>query len=67
MDHEIVLTKLRAFCADRTQRAAATELGISQAYLSDILTGRRAINDHVGLQFGYKRVWTKSNKENQDE
>lgn len=40
----------------KTQREAARQLGISAAYLSDILAGRRELSAEVGAKLGYKRV-----------
>ena len=39
-----------------SQKAAAERLGISAAYLSDILLKRRAISAEVGAKVGYERV-----------
>ena len=50
------LTVLRAFVAHcGTQRKAATALGISQAYLSDLLAGHRAIGARLLGQLGLEQ------------
>ncbi len=40
------------------QYKAAKKLGISAAYLSDILKNRRAISDKVSKKLGYERITT---------
>lgn len=39
-----------------SQSAAANRLGISAAYLSDILSGARSISDKVANKLGYSKV-----------
>lgn len=39
-----------------TKQALADELGISPAFLGDILSGRRPISDRVLAAMGYERV-----------
>lgn len=43
-----------------SQKNAATELGISAAYLSDLINGRRGIGDKMlkmlGLRIVYERI-----------
>ncbi len=41
-----------------SQRLVAKELGISPAYLSDILNGHREISAQVAEKLGYERVVT---------
>lgn len=54
---EEVLRRLAVKQGDRTQKALAEEMGISDKYLSDVLNGRRdpgpAILQFVGLEPGY--------------
>lgn len=40
----------------KSQKEAAKSLGISPAYLSDMLHGRRDISGEVANQFGYKKI-----------
>ncbi len=52
---------LRAFVAThQTQRQAAAALGISQAYLSDILNERRDVSETVLEKLGLKRIVVKA-------
>lgn len=48
---------LKAYC-DRwqTQREAAARLGISPAYLSDLLNNRRDLTDGILAKIGLKRI-----------
>jgi DNA-binding Lrp family transcriptional regulator len=39
-----------------SQTALAKELGITPAYLSDVLNGRRGISDRFAALVGYRRV-----------
>jgi plasmid maintenance system antidote protein VapI len=39
-----------------TQKKVAEYLGISQVYLSDILSDRRSISDQVAQKLGYHRI-----------
>ena len=39
-----------------SQTAVARELDISQAYLADILAGKRDVSKNVARKLGYKRV-----------
>ena len=39
-----------------SQYAAAERLGISPAYLSDILSGARSISDKVANKLGYSKI-----------
>lgn len=39
-----------------SQKAVAEHLDISQAYMGDILAGKRDISDQVARRFGYRRV-----------
>lgn len=38
-----------------TQRAAAAEVGITQAYFSDVIQGKRSVGPKVLKYFGLKR------------
>ena len=42
--------------AHETQGAAAEKLGISPAYLSDILAGKRGLSARVAAKLGYTRT-----------
>jgi plasmid maintenance system antidote protein VapI len=39
-----------------SQKAVADHLGISNAYMSDILAGNRTISGEVAKKLGYKRI-----------
>ena len=39
-----------------TQKDAAEAYGVSCAYLSDLLSGRRDISDEVARKFGYQQA-----------
>jgi plasmid maintenance system antidote protein VapI len=39
-----------------TQAAAAEELGVSPAHISDIIRGNRGISDEIAQRLGYRRV-----------
>jgi len=48
---------LRAFVRQAgSQRTAAAELGVSQAYISDMLRGNRNISDAILNKLGLRRV-----------
>lgn len=47
----ILLPKVK----EKSQKALAKELGISESYLSDILNGRRCISEEVAKRLGYER------------
>lgn len=43
--------------ADRyTRQGLAKQMGISAPYLTDLLKGRRAINDRIAAMLGYRRI-----------
>lgn len=42
-----------------TQRELAERLGITPAYLSDIIRGGRGISDAIAAKLGYERVYQK--------
>jgi transcriptional regulator with XRE-family HTH domain len=39
-----------------TQKELAEQLGISNAYMSDILAGIRPVSDGVARRLGYRRI-----------
>jgi plasmid maintenance system antidote protein VapI len=47
-----------------SQRAYAKHLGVSQAYLSDVINGRRDISKEMAQLLGYKRltIFVKTNR-----
>lgn len=55
------LDALRTYC-DRcgTQRKAAVSLGISQAYLSDLLLGRREFSPAMLEKLGLRKIVVKA-------
>lgn len=44
--------------AHGSQRAYAKHLGVSQAYLSDVINGRRDVSAELALLLGFERVTT---------
>ena len=55
------LRVLRAFVAHHpNQRTAATALGISQAYLSDLLNARRHLSEKLLAKLGLRQIVVKS-------
>jgi hypothetical protein len=54
MNENTLVERLRKRCDEETQRAVAQQLGVSQAYLSDVLAGRRKpgkkILDGLGVE-----------------
>jgi len=57
-------TALETFVAKHpSQRDAAVALGVSQAYLSDILRGNRRCSDGVLSKLGLERVIVKAARE----
>ena len=57
------LVELKAFVRQHpNQRMAAGALGISGAYLSDLLNARRAINDKLLAKLGLKRIVVKETR-----
>jgi transcriptional regulator with XRE-family HTH domain len=59
--HVDPLDSLKAFVAEYpSQLAAADALGISGAYLSDLLNGRRNINETMLKKLGLKRIVVKA-------
>lgn len=57
LDLDEVMSALRdAVAAAGSQRAAADRMGVSQAYLADVLHGRRAIGGRVLDALGLERV-----------
>ncbi len=55
---EQMVGKLRHECKKTSQKAVANQLGISQAYLSDVLNGRREFPAVIASEFGYERIVT---------
>ena len=54
------LDELKARLKTATQRQVARDLGISSAYLSDVLANKRGVGDKIlkglGLRIRYERV-----------
>lgn len=56
MSEQEAMARLRALVGRcPTQGAAARELGVSAAYLSDILHGRRGFSDRILAELGLAR------------
>lgn len=56
MSRRTPIAVLRRRLQGKTQAALAEELGVSEAHLSDLLTGRRAIGPTVLKALGLERV-----------
>ena len=57
VSNETALEALRdAVTAAGSQRAAAARIGVSQAYLGDVLAGRRALGSRILGALGLRRV-----------
>lgn len=54
-EHDI-LDELTDRVRDESQRAVASALGFSTAFLNDVLRGRRSISDHLAERMGWERV-----------
>lgn len=55
IEHDL-LDQITDRVLDSSQRQVAAELGISTAWLNDVLRGRRSISDHLAERLGWKRV-----------
>lgn len=54
--HDEMLEIVKAYVADyRTQYDAAESLGVTPAYLSDVLRGKRDVGPHLCDVLGYER------------
>lgn len=56
MDSNDVLRIIRKRQGQRSLRALATEVGVSPAYLSDVMLGRRPLGPRLLDHFGLERV-----------
>lgn len=55
---EVITDKLKAFIKEKgSLRKAAREIGVSHAYIFDILRENRPISTGVARFFGYKKVY----------
>lgn len=54
--NEVMAALRDAVAAAGSQRAAAAKMGVSQAYLADVIHGRRAIGTRVLAALGFQRV-----------
>jgi DNA-binding transcriptional regulator YdaS (Cro superfamily) len=52
---EDVLDEMRKVISVTSLRKTAGRLGISPAYLSDVLNGRRDVSDNMAILFGFER------------
>lgn len=50
-----MLDAIRVRVQASSQRKVGEEVGLSPAYLSDILLGRRVVSDRVAAVFGFSR------------
>lgn len=61
---EELLSQLRAYCEEAgTQVEAAKQLGISNAYLSDILNKKRGISAEIASKLGFVKATVFYHKE----
>ena len=60
-------SKIIKEAADASQSAVANRLGVSRAYISDIVAGKRRISKAVAGHYGYRPVPIKSPVERQYE
>lgn len=51
-----IRAELQRRCNRATQRQVARELGYSDAFICDVLMGRRAVTAKLAEQLGYERV-----------
>jgi DNA-binding transcriptional regulator YdaS (Cro superfamily) len=57
----LAVAKLRALIAEQgSQQAAAKRLGVSGAYVNDLLHGRREFSDRMLKKLGLRRVVVES-------
>lgn len=59
--HEITVDEARELLSQMvdekgSQSAVAKWLGVSDAYLSDILNGNRGVSDDIARKLGYRKV-----------
>ncbi len=54
--HQQLVNYFRGILDDQSQRTLSRELGMSQTYVSDILTGKRRISNKMANKLGYRRV-----------
>jgi transcriptional regulator with XRE-family HTH domain len=53
-----VLKVIRQETDSTSIRQTAKRLGISPAYLSDVLLGNRGVSENIAAAFGFKRIIT---------
>jgi DNA-binding transcriptional regulator YdaS (Cro superfamily) len=53
---EVLLALREAIAATGSQRTYASSIGVSQAYLGDVLHGRRAAGDKILAAIGLRRI-----------
>jgi DNA-binding CsgD family transcriptional regulator len=53
---EQVLIELHLLVTDKTQKQVADQLGVSPAYINDLIKGRRLLSAKVAEKLGYRRV-----------
>jgi plasmid maintenance system antidote protein VapI len=57
VSHFELLQRFRAYATGQlSQKAVAEQLGVSTAYVNDILHGRREISLYVGRKLGFEKV-----------
>ena len=58
VDEKEMVRMLKEYIKERgTQRVAAMDLGISPAFLSDMILGKREVSDSVARKFGFSKVY----------
>lgn len=58
LNSDEIKEELRSYCKELTQKEAASKLGISQQYLSLLLSGTRLISKEIATMLGYNRIST---------
>jgi transcriptional regulator with XRE-family HTH domain len=59
LDNFGMVALLRRECAGKKQKDFAVELGISEQYLSDIMSFRRDVTPKIAARYGYEQAWVK--------
>ena len=51
-----ILCELKRMCAKSNQRQVAASLGISPAYLCDVLHGKRELSEGLASRMGFEKM-----------
>jgi len=55
-EHDLLDVLAREVEAGKTRRAVAQKFGVSDAYLNDVMRGRRGAGERIAAGLGFKRV-----------